>query len=96
MCRVARILRITALILAGEMIFALPFHTQRFFRATLLESFNISNTELGDMFAAYGVVAMISYIVGGPFADRFSARSLMCVSLAKGLGHERQLLKAKS
>ena len=78
---VARILRITALIIAGEMIFALPFHTQRFFRATLLEGFNITNTQLGDMFAAYGVVAMFSYIVGGPFADRYSARSLMAVSL---------------
>ena len=77
----SRILRITALIIAGEMIFALPFHTQRFFRATLLEGFNITNTQLGDMFAAYGVVAMFSYIFGGPFADRYSARSLMAVSL---------------
>ncbi len=77
----ARILRITALILAGEMIFALPFHTQRFFRPTMLEAFDITNTQLGDMFAAYGVVAMISYFAGGPFADRYSARSLMVVSL---------------
>jgi nitrate/nitrite transporter NarK len=78
---VARILRITALILAGEMVFALPFHTQRFFRATLMDAFGITNTQLGDMFAAYGVVAMLSYFFGGPFADRYSARSLMAVSL---------------
>jgi len=58
----------TALIIAGEMIFALPFHTQRFFRATMLEAFDISNTQLGDMFAAYGVTAMFSYFFGGPFA----------------------------
>lgn len=76
-----RILRITALIIAGEVIFALPFHTQRFFRPTLLEAFNLSNTQLGDMFAAYGVTAMLSYLLGGPFADRYSARSLMVVSL---------------
>ena len=63
------------------MIFALPFHTQRFFRATMLEAFDISNTQLGDMFAAYGVTAMFSYFFGGPFADRYSARSLMVVSL---------------
>ena len=69
----ARILRITALIIAGEMIFALPFHTQRFFRATLMDAFGITNTQLGDMFAAYGVVAMLSYFFGGPFADRYSA-----------------------
>ncbi len=76
-----RILRITALIIAGEMIFALPFHTQRFFRPTLLEAFDLSNTQLGDMFAAYGLTAMVSYLVGGPFADRYSARSLIAVSL---------------
>lgn len=63
------------------MIFALPFHTQRFFRATLLDAFEISNTQLGDMFAVYGITAMFSYILGGPFADRYSARSLMAVSL---------------
>ncbi|SVA81047.1 uncharacterized protein METZ01_LOCUS133901, partial [marine metagenome] len=78
---VARFLRITALIIAGEMIFALPFHTQRFFRATMLEAFDISNTQLGDMFAAYGITAMFSYFFGGPFADRYSTRSLMVVSL---------------
>ena len=76
-----RILRITALIIAGEMIFALPFHTQRFFRPTLLEAFDLSNTQLGDMFAAYGLTAMVSYLVGGPFADRYSARSLIAGSL---------------
>ena len=78
---VARVLRISALIFAGEMIFALPFHTQRFFRPTMLEAFDISNTQLGDMFAVYGVTAMFSYFFGGPFADRYSARSLIVVSL---------------
>ena len=63
------------------MIFALPFHTQRFFRPTLLEAFNVSNTQLGDMFAAYGLTAMVSYLIGGPFADRYSARPLISGSL---------------
>ncbi len=63
------------------MIFSLPFHTQRFFRPTMLEAFDITNTQLGDMFAAYGAVAMFSYFFGGPFADRYSARSLIAVSL---------------
>lgn len=76
-----RLLRIIALIFAGEMIFALPFHTQRFFRPTMLEAFNITNTQLGDMFAAYGLAAMISYLIGGPLADRYSARFLISVSL---------------
>ena len=77
----ARFHRITALILAGEMIYGLPFHTQRFFRHTMLEAFDITNTQLGDMFAVYGAVAMFSYFFGGPFADRYSARSLISLSL---------------
>ncbi|MGI9261876.1 MAG: MFS transporter [Woeseiaceae bacterium] len=76
-----RFLRIAALILAGEMIYGLPFHTQRFFRPTMLDAFGITNTQLGDMFAAFGITAMVSYFFGGPLADRYSARSLMVTSL---------------
>jgi sugar phosphate permease len=75
------------LILAGEMVFSLPFHVARFFRPTFLEVFQLTNTELGDAFAVYGIIAMLSYLPGGPLADRFSARNLMAVSLvATGLG----------
>ena len=72
---------------AGELIFALPFHIARFFRPTLLHVFEFSNTQLGDIFAAYGVTAMLSYFPGGTIADRYSARGLMTLSLfATGLG----------
>ena len=63
------------------MIYSLPFHVQRFFRPTLLEAFDITNTQLGDMFAAYGLTAMFSYFFGGPFADRYPARNLISLSL---------------
>lgn len=79
--RRARFLYIMALVIAGEMVFSLPFHTARFFRPTLLEVFEFSNTQLGDLFAVYGITAMLSYFPGGPLADRFSARSLITVSL---------------
>lgn len=76
-----------ALVMAGELVFGLPFHTARFFRPTLLELFNISVTELGDMFALYGIAAALSYFPGGALADRFSARGLMTASLfATALG----------
>ncbi len=75
------------LILAGEIAFLLPFNLTRFFRPSLLEAFNITNTQLGDVFAVYGVLAMIAYFPGGALADRFSARSLLTISLlATGLG----------
>ena len=70
-----------ALILAGELIFSLPFHIPRFFRPTMLDTFQLSNTQLGDIFALYGVVALLSYFPGGMIADRYSARNLMVASL---------------
>jgi sugar phosphate permease len=78
---VQRIIYIAVLIIAGEMIFGLPFHTARFFRPTLLEAFGFTNTQLGDIFAVYGITAMLAYFPGGIIADRFPARTLMTVSL---------------
>lgn len=69
------------LILAGEMIFGLPFHTARFFRPTFLDVFEISNTNLGDIFAVYGITAMLAYFPGGIIADRYSTRKLLTASL---------------
>ncbi len=70
-----------ALIVAGEMVFALPFIVARVFRPTLLDVFGITNLQLGAAFSLYGVVAMVAYLPGGPLADRFSARRLMAVAL---------------
>ena len=69
------------LILAGEAVYALPFHVTRFFRPTVLEVFGLSNTELGTVQAVYGIVAMLAYFPGGPLADRFPARKLLAWSL---------------
>jgi len=78
---VSRYLYISTLVIAGEMVFGLPFHTARFFRPTLLEVFGFTNTQLGDLFAVYGITAMLSYFPGGAIADRFSARFLLSASL---------------
>jgi len=78
---VSRYLYISTLVIAGEMVFGLPFNTARFFRPTLLEVFDFTNTQLGDLFAVYGVTAMLSYFPGGAIADRFSARFLLTASL---------------
>ncbi|MEP0987667.1 MFS transporter [Ekhidna sp.] len=72
---------IMLLILAGEAVFILPFVLQRVFRATVLDVFQINNTELGLCFTAYGLVAMVSYLLGGPIADRFEPRKLIASSL---------------
>jgi MFS family permease len=68
-------------VLAGELIFFLPFVFARVFRPTLLEVFGITNLQLGTYFSIYGIVAMFSYILGGPIADKFSSRNLISIAL---------------
>ena len=77
----SRFLAMFALVVAGEMIFSLPFHVPRYFRASVLATFGLSNAALGDIFAVYGVTAMLAYFPGGALADRLPARRLLCVSL---------------
>ncbi len=76
-----RAIAITSLIIAGEIIFALPFHLARFFRPTMLEVFELTATQLGAAQGLYGIVAMLAYFPGGLLADCFSARKLLALSL---------------
>jgi len=72
---------IVSLIIAGEIIFALPFHLARFFRPTLLEVLQLTPTQLGATQGIYGIIAMLSYFPGGFLADRFSTHKLLAISL---------------
>lgn len=82
-----RFLILLSIIFAGEIVFSLPFHITRFFRPTFLDVFALSNTQLGDIFAVYGVIATLAYFPGGLIADRFAPRNLMAFSLlATALG----------
>ncbi|MBL9106109.1 MAG: MFS transporter [Myxococcales bacterium] len=76
-----RLLALAALVVAGEVVFGLPFHVARFFRPTVLAALGIGNAELGGLFAAYGALAMLSYFPGGLLADRWPARTLMTLAL---------------
>ena len=75
------LLTMFCLMFAGEVIFSLPFHLTRFFRPTALAGFGLSNSALGDIFAVYGVTAMLAYFPGGALADRYSTRALLTISL---------------
>ncbi|MBW2588311.1 MAG: MFS transporter [Deltaproteobacteria bacterium] len=84
--KLGRVTFLACLIIAGEAVFSLPFHVARFFRPTVLQAFELTNTELGAVQGMYGVVAMLAYFPGGLLADRISARrlltgSLLCTSL---------------
>ena len=69
------------LILAGEAVFILPFVLARVFRPTVLKVYELDNVELGLCFSVYGVVALLSYFLGGPLADRYPPRKLIAVAL---------------
>ena len=69
------------LILAGESVFILPFVLSRVFSPTVLDAFNLDNVELGICFSIYGMVAVVSYLFGGPLADKFHPRKLIAVAL---------------
>lgn len=69
------------LILAGESVFILPFVLSRVFRPTVLQVFNLDNLQLGICFSVYGIVALLSYLFGGPLADRFPPRKLIAIAL---------------
>lgn len=69
------------LILAGESVFILPFVLARVFRPIVLEAFDLNNFQLGICFSIYGVVALVSYLFGGPLADKFAPRKLMAIAL---------------
>jgi len=63
------------------LIFALPFHVNRFFRPSLLEEFQYTNYMMGIAFTTYGITALICYFPGGYIADKFNARKLLSLSL---------------
>jgi len=71
---------ILLLIVAGEAVFILRFVLARVFRPTFLDVFQLTNLELGTCFSVYGIIAFVSYLFGGPYADRFPPRKLMAIA----------------
>lgn len=69
------------LIMAGESVFILPFVLPRVFRPTVLDAFSLDNVQLGLCYSVYGLVALFSYLFGGPLADKYPPRKLIAVAL---------------
>ncbi len=79
--RASRILTMFSLVFAGEAIFGLPFAVSRYFGDPFKTVFRIDDLELGLLFFNYGIIAVFAYLLGGPLADRFSARKLLAFAL---------------
>ncbi len=70
-----------ALIIAGEAVFLLPFILMRVFKPVIRDAFVISDAQIGEAQALYGITAVISYFFGGFIADKWEARKLLSISL---------------
>ena len=70
-----------ALIIAGEAIFLLPFILMRVFKPIIREAFVISDAQIGEAQALYGITAVISYFFGGFIADKWEPKKLLSLSL---------------
>ena len=70
-----------ALVVAGEAIFLLPFILMRVFKPVIRDAFLISDAQIGEAQALYGVTAVISYFFGGFIADKWEPKKLLSLSL---------------
>ena len=70
-----------ALVIAGEAIFLLPFILMRVFKPVIRDAFLISDAQIGEAQALYGITAVLSYFFGGFIADKYEPRKLLSLSL---------------
>jgi len=76
-----RYLQLTVLILAAGAIYPLVYLRQNF-EVSILESFNITISQLGQCYAMLGVIFVVTYLPSGWLADKVSPRWLVAFSLA--------------
>ncbi|GAB7256380.1 MFS transporter [Polaribacter sp. OB-PA-B3] len=76
-----KIASMLTLIIAGEAIFLLPFILMRVFKPIIRDAFLISDAQIGEAQALYGITAVLSYFIGGFVADKWQARNLLTLSL---------------
>jgi predicted MFS family arabinose efflux permease len=78
---VNRYTQLGVLVLAGGAIYPLVYLRQNF-EVSILESFGISISQLGQCYALLGVIFVLTYVPSGWLADKFSPRWLISFSLA--------------
>jgi sugar phosphate permease len=75
-----RYIKLRVLVIIAGNIYPLIYLRQNF-QLSILESFGITGTQLGQMYAMLGVLYMVTYLPSGWLADRVSPRILMSFSL---------------
>ena len=80
------IFKICLLAFAGSIIYGLPYFRYYYYDA-YLSTYGLTNTQMGTLGSAYGLLGLVSYLIGGVLADRISAKKLLVFSLiTTGLG----------
>lgn len=70
----------------GAIIYGLPYFRYDYYDV-YLETYNLTNSQMGVFGSILGVFGMISYLLGGVVADRFSTRMILTLSLVgTGIG----------
>ena len=78
--------RLLLLTISGAAIYTLPYFRFTYYDV-FLETYNLTHVQMGTLGTAYGLLGLISYLLGGVLADAVSARKLLTFSLvATALG----------
>lgn len=77
---VKRFLIIFILAFGTTAMYSLPYMKSSFYDP-MQQALSLSHTQIGNLLSLYGLVGMVSYFIGGWFADRFSVRKLITFSL---------------
>lgn len=65
---------------AGSLIYGLPYY-RYYFYDSYVSVYHLTNVQMGMLGSAYGMLGLVSYILGGVLADRFNAKYLVVASL---------------
>lgn len=77
---------IILLAFAGSIIYGLPYF-RSYYYDTYQSMYNLTNTQMGLLGSAYGLLGVFSYLIGGVLADKIKAKKLLIFSMiATGLG----------
>ncbi|HBF3677242.1 TPA: MFS transporter [Clostridioides difficile] len=77
---VKRFLIIFILAFGTTAMYSLPYMKSSFYDP-MQQALALSHTQIGNLLSLYGLLGMVSYFIGGWFADRFSVRKLITFSL---------------
>lgn len=66
--------------LSGSIIYGLPYFRKYYYDA-YMQTYHLSNVEMGALGSYYGMLGLFSYLIGGVLADKLRAKYLLIFSL---------------